>query len=31
MGLHLKALEGLLGRARKQLRGWLGRLQQEDL
>lgn len=31
MGLHLKALEGLLGRARKQLRGWLGRLHQEDL
>ena len=31
MGLHIKALEGLLGRARKQLRGWLGRLQQEDL
>jgi RNA polymerase sigma-70 factor (ECF subfamily) len=30
MGLHLKALEGLLGRARKQLRGWLGRLQQEE-
>lgn len=25
MGLHVKALEGLLVRARKQLRGWLGK------
>ena len=31
MGLHLKALEGLLGRARKQLRGWLARLHEDDL
>ncbi len=31
MGLHLKALEGLLGRARKQLRSWLGHRHQEDV
>ncbi len=31
MGLHLKALEGLLGRARKQLRNWLGKLREEAL
>lgn len=30
MGLHVKALEGLLGRARKQLRSWLGRWQEEN-
>ncbi len=29
MGLHPKALEGLLGRARKQLRRWLGKLREE--
>lgn len=29
MGLHPKALEALLGRARKQLRTWLGRLREE--
>ena len=29
MGLHVKALEGLLVRARKQLRGWLGKYQEE--
>jgi RNA polymerase sigma-70 factor (ECF subfamily) len=31
MGLHPKALEGLLGRARKQLRNWLGKLREEAL
>lgn len=31
MGLHIKALEGLLGRARKQLRNWLGKLREESL
>lgn len=29
MGLHVKALEGLLVRARKQLRGWLGKYREE--
>ena len=29
MGLHVKALEGLLVRARKQLRGWLGKHREE--
>ena len=29
MGLHIKALEGLLVRARKQLRGWLGKYREE--
>ena len=29
MGLHPKALEGLLVRARKQLRNWLGKLREE--
>ncbi|MBF7731076.1 sigma-70 family RNA polymerase sigma factor [Pseudomonas sp. N040] len=29
MGLHVKALEGLLVRARKQLRGWLGQHREE--
>lgn len=31
MGLQVKALEGLLGRARKQLRNWLGKLREETL
>ena len=31
MGLQLKALEGLLGRARKQLRNWLGKLREETI
>ena len=29
MGLHVKAVEGLLVRARKQLRVWLGRHREE--
>jgi RNA polymerase sigma-70 factor (ECF subfamily) len=31
MGLHIKALEGLLGRARNQLRNWLGKMREESL